>query len=559
MTDPLTRSVRRSVWWGWGDPAEAHPLPAAGWAALRDELGLPPSVAPRGPVDLARVRLPASALPPSVRTALEDVVGPAHVSDERLDRVEHARGKSYPDLRRLRDGDASTAPDAVVVPATDTEVAAVLEVCAREDVAVVPFGGGTSVVGGVTPDRGGHRAVVSLDLRRLTGLVRVDPVSRTATLRAGTRGPDAEAALRPHGLTLGHYPQSHQQATVGGYVATRSAGQASTGYGRVDDLVLGARLETPTGTLVVGGRSPASAAGPGLLDLVVGSEGALGVVTEATLAVHPVPTAKAHACVAFASFDDAVDAVRGLVQDLDRGAVPEVCRLSDPDETRVQLTLAGRSGAALRRWLVARGADRPCLLVLVWEGTSTDAVRRRRQECLRLLASRGARRLPGSVARAWEAGRFAAPYLRDELMSRGVLVDTLETATTWDRLLPLYRSLRDALQQSFSHLGTPAIVQCHVSHVYPTGASLYLTFAAREAADPLAQWTRAKSAASEVISQGGGTITHHHAVGTDHLPWLEPEIGAVGARLLRAVRAELDPSGVMNPGTLVPAPPGVRA
>jgi alkyldihydroxyacetonephosphate synthase len=544
--------VRRSVWWGWGDPAEAHPLPAAGWAALRDELGVP-AEPPVPPVDLADVRLPSSALPAGARAALEDVVGAAFVTSERLDRVEHARGKSYPDLRRLRDGDAGTAPDAVVLPGSADEVGAVLRVCAEHDVAVVPFGGGTSVVGGVTPDRGTHRAVVSLDLRRLTGLVRVDTVSRTATFRAGTRGPDAEAALRPHGLTLGHYPQSHQQATIGGYVATRSAGQASTGYGRVDDLVLGARLETPTGTFEPGGRSPASAAGPGLLDLVVGSEGALGVVTEATLAVHPVPAATAHACVAFGSFADAVDALRGLVQDLGRGAVPEVCRLSDAEETRLQLTLAGRRGAALRRWLAARGAAEPCLLVLVWEGPSERAVRRRQRECLALLRSRGAHRLPASVARSWQAGRFAAPYLRDELMSRGVLVDTLETATTWDRLLPLHDRVRTALLRSLTGSGAPAIVQCHVSHVYPTGASLYLTFVTREEADPVAQWSRAKSAASEAISQGGGTITHHHAVGTDHLPWLEHEIGAVGARLLRAVRGELDPSGVMNPGTLVPA------
>ena len=223
----------------------------------------------------------------------------------------------------------------MVLPADATQVARVLAVCADAGVAVVPFGGGTSVVGGVTPDRGTHRAVVSLDLRRLTGLVAVDPVSRTATLLAGTRGPEAEGLLRPHGLTLGHYPQSHQQATVGGYVATRSAGQASTGYGRLDDLVLGARLETPTGPLVVGGRAPASAAGPGLLDLVVGSEGALGVVTEATLAVHPTPTAKVYACVAFSSFDEALDAVRASVQDGDRSAVPDVYRLSDPEETRV--------------------------------------------------------------------------------------------------------------------------------------------------------------------------------------------------------------------------------
>ena len=552
MTDPLTRPVRRSVWWGWGDPAEARPLPAAGWERLRRELGVAAG-APRRPVDLAAVRLPPGSLDGAVRARLEQVVGAAHVTSERLDRVEHARGKSYPDLHRLRAGDASSAPDAVVLPADAEQVAQVLAVCADAGVAVVPFGGGTSVVGGVTPDRGAHHAVVSLDLRRLSGLVSVDTVSRTATLLAGTRGPEAEGLLRPHGLTLGHYPQSHQQATVGGYVATRSAGQASTGYGRVDDLVLGARLETPTGPVVVGGRAPASAAGPGLLDLVVGSEGALGVVTEATFAVRLVPTAKAYACVAFSSFDEALDAVRASVQDGDRSAVPDVYRLSDPEETRVQLALAGTRGGALRRWLAGRRATEPCLAVLVWEGARAGAVRRRRRECLRLLRSRGAHRLPDAIARSWEHSRFAAPYLRDELMSHGVLVDTLETATSWAHLADLHRQVRTALLQALSGPDRAAIVQCHVSHVYPTGASLYFTFVAREEADPVGQWRRAKAAASEAIVAGGATITHHHAVGTDHLPYLEGEIGAAGVRLLSAVRAELDPTGVMNPGTLVPA------
>ena len=550
MTDPLTRPVRRSVWWGWGDPAEARPLPAAGWERLRRELGVAAG-APRTPVDLAAVRVPEGALDGAVRARLEQVVGSAHVTSERLDRVEHARGKSYPDLHRLRAGDASSAPDAVVLPADTAQVAQVLAVCADAGVAVVPFGGGTSVVGGVTPDRGAHRAVVSLDLRRLSGLVAVDTVSRTATLLAGTRGPEAEGLLHPHGLTLGHYPQSHQQATIGGYVATRSAGQASTGYGRVDDLVLGARLETPTGPLVVGGRAPASAAGPGLLDLVVGSEGALGVVTEATLAVHPLPTTKAYACVAFSSFEEALDAVRVSVQG-DRLAVPDVYRLSDPEETRVQLTLAGRRGGALRRWLAARGAPAPCLAMLVWEGTGTRTVRRRRRECLRLLRSRGAHRLPDAIARSWEHSRFAAPYLRDELMSHGVLVDTLETATSWAHLADLHRDVRTALLEALSGPDRTGIVQCHVSHVYPTGASLYFTFVAREEDDAVQQWERAKTAASEAIVAAGATITHHHAVGTDHLPYLEAEIGSAGARLLRAVRAELDPTGVMNPGTLVP-------
>jgi alkyldihydroxyacetonephosphate synthase len=552
-TAALAQQVRRSVWWGWGDPALAHPLPAAAWRALAAELGVDPDAAVREPVEVGEVRLPPVRLAADELTALADLVGAEHVSAHRLDRVEHAAGKSYPDLRRLRDGDGSGAPDAVVWPGSADEVASVLRLCADRGVAVVPFGGGTSVVGGVTAGRDGeHRPVVTLDLRRLDRVLSVDEVSLTATVQAGARGPQVESALHRHGLTLGHYPQSHQQATVGGYVATRSAGQASTGYGRVDDKVLAVRVETPSGALRLGGRAPASAAGPRLLDLVVGSEGALGAITEATLAVHRLPAHRAHAAVGFASWDDGVAALRALAQDHGTGALPEVCRLSDPEETRVALTLAGASGERLSRWLAARGAPRPCLVVLVWEGASARVLRRRRRAALAVLGRHGSRRLPAAVARSWQAGRFEGPYLRDELLGRGVLVETLETATSWADLPELHRAVGTALRESFSRDGLPAVVQCHVSHVYATGASLYFTVAAAEGDDPLATWHRAKVAASEAIVHAGATITHHHAVGTDHRPYLAAEVGELGVRLLQALVRELDPQGVMNPGVLVP-------
>lgn len=553
LTDALARPVRRSVWWGWGDPALARPLAARTWRRLADELGVDPDAVPREPVDVLQVRVPRPRLDPHVLEALADVVGAAHVSDHHLDRVEHAAGRSYPDLRRLRDGDGHGAPDAVLLPASADEVGAVLRLCAEHDVAVVPYGGGTSVVGGVTARRDGeHRAVVTLDLRRLDQVLEVDEVSLTATVQAGVRGPQVEAALHRHGLTLGHYPQSHQQATVGGYVATRSAGQASTGYGRIDDKVLALRVETPSGTLRLGGPAPASAAGPRLLHVVVGSEGTLGVITEATLAVHRLPAARVHAAVAFASWEDGVAALRVLAQDHGSGGLPEVCRLSDAEETRVGLVLAGTSGERLSRWLAARGAARPCLAVLVWEGSSARTLRRRRRSALAVLGRHDARRLPAAVARAWQAGRFEGPYLRDELLGRGVLVETLETATSWSALGDLHRAVGTALHDSLSRPGRPVVVQCHVSHVYPTGASLYFTVAAAEGEDPLGDWHRAKTAASEAIVAAGATITHHHAVGTDHRPHLAAEVGDLGVQLLRALTHELDPRGVMNPGVLVP-------
>ena len=400
--------------------------------------------------------------------------------------------------------------------------------------------------------RRGFTGVIALDLRRLDLLLRVDRESRVATFQPGLRGPDIERALEPYGLTLGHYPQSHQEATLGGYVATRSAGQASTGYGRIDDIVLGVRLATPRGELVLGARAPASAAGPRLLDVVVGSEGTLGVITEATLRVAPRPTAKRYAAWLFPSFRAGCDALRALSQDVGPGLMPDVCRLSDEEETRLNLALAGRSGSALLRYGRARGLSAPVLVVLVWEGTDASALKHRQSVGERVLRRGSGRRLPRRVARAWEKGRFSGPYLRDELMGRRILVDTLETATTWDRLGVLHEEVRSSIRSALEVDGRGAAVMCHVSHLYATGASLYFTFVAAESADPMAQWRSVKSAATEAIVAGGGTITHHHGVGVDHAPWLSAEIGELGVGVLRAIKAELDPAGILNPGKLLP-------
>ncbi|MHA0036404.1 FAD-binding oxidoreductase [Deinococcus sp. PESE-13] len=551
----LTALRRRSVWNGWGDPAQVHGLSDHAWTMLEQEIGARPRLLPERPVPLGNLKLRESALSDAALDALRAAVGEEHVAQDRLSRAEHLSGKSYPDLYRARQGDGQFAPDAVVFPANTTEVAAVMEVCAAHDLALIPFGGGTSVVGGVEGERGGKRAVVTLDLRRLNGLLHLDPVSGTATLGAGMRGPEAEAALHPHGLTLGHYPQSHQQATIGGYVATRSAGQASTGYGRVDENVLGATLVTPRGVLEVGGRSPASAAGPKLLDLVLGSEGAYGVITEATLRVHPLPTAKRYAACAFPSFEAAAEALRDLAQQLGHHVMPDVCRLSDADETRVTLTLAGPAGQALQRYLAVRGQARPCVALFVWEGHSGAALAWRKSQSERVLTAHGALKLPPQVAQLWEKGRFSGPYLRDDLMGHGLFVETLETATTWARLPATYQAVGAAIAGTLAGLGTPALVQCHVSHVYAAGASLYYTFLARESDDPLAQWEAVKAAAGQAILGSGATITHHHAIGSAHRDELAQEVGELGLDILRAVKRELDPQGILNPGKLLASGP----
>jgi len=551
MSADLAKPVPRSIWHGWGHPSRRTPLPAKALRFLDDAVGA--AGVSQLPVAIEQVRLRDSALSEAAITALGDVVGAEHVHTDRESRILHAGGKSYVDLLRRRRGNAENAPDAVVYPADHDEVRRLLQVCGEHEIAVVPFGGGTSVVGGVEPVRGYFSAVVTMDLARLNALLDVDPISMTATLQAGMRGPEIEAALRRHGCTLGHFPQSYEQATFGGFVATRSAGQASTGYGRIDELVLGVTCATPNGDLVLG-RGPASAAGPRLLDVVVGSEGRLGVITSATVAVRRTPKVQRFAGWSFPSFAAGAEAFRALAQQLGHGLAPDSCRLSDEEETFTTLTLAGGSGGAraLRGYLRARGRRHGTLAIFGWDGTEED-IKRRRRAATKLLRAHGGITLGSSPGNAWAHARFAGPYLRDELLDHGVLVETLETATSWRDLPVLHTEVATALCESLSAPGSDPIVQCHISHIYRTGASLYFTVVARQDSDdPEGQWQTAKSAASTMIAAHGAAATHQHAVGVDHAPWMRAEVGELGLELLRAMKEAVDPKGILNPGKMLP-------
>ena len=509
---------REQVFWGWGEPGAGPSLPEHADALLREELGIAGGPVSR-PVALEDVELGPAKLPEGLRERLASV---AEVRDDREARVLRCRGKSYLDLLAQRAGDCTCAPDAVVAPGDSEQVAAVLRECAQAGVAVVPFGGGTSVVGGLA----GESPFVSLDLGRLDRLVSVDPWSRIAVFEPGIRLPEADAALRAQGLALGHVPQSYEWATVGGCAATRSAGQTSTGHGRIDEQVVALECVTPAGSLATL-DAPASAAGPALRELVLGSEGTLGVITQVALRVRPRVEA-AYDGWSVGSFLEGAEMLRDLEQD---GIAPDIARLSDEEETRLSVALAG-TGTMGRRLLGGR-----CLLVCGWQGSHGRAAAARK------LVRAGALPLGPKPGHAWEKSRFAGPHLRDDLLDRGVLVETLETATTWSNLERLYRAVNAALPGL--HVG------CHVSHLYPTGASLYFTVLGRQDADPVAQWRGFKDAASRAIVTAGGTITHHHAVGRDHAPYLGDEIGEFGLELLRAIKDRCDPAGIMNPGKLV--------
>jgi alkyldihydroxyacetonephosphate synthase len=537
----------------WADapipPLEQH---VRDW--LSDRFG---PLEPAPAVDPAELGVAPSRLDAAAREALAGALGAAHVRTDRVARLRHSAGSSYDDLLRMRSGEALDPPDAVVRPQDEAEVLAVLRVAEEHRLAVVPVGGGTSVVGGVEPGRGpGNAAVVVLDLARLSGIVRVDPIDRTATLLPGTTGPQADALLAEHGLSLGHVPQSWARASIGGYAATRSAGQASTGFGRFDSMVVGLRLATPRGVLALGTGTP-NAAGPDLRQLALGSEGALGVITEVTVRVRRAPAATRYEGWMLPDLGAGLAVLRSLEQDGPRAdSIPDVSRLADPEETEVQLALAGGGArtAALETYLRLRHRSGGCLAIVGWEGR-TSAVRARRREAARRLRMAGAVSLGPAVGQAWRRHRFDAPSQRDALMGAGVLVETLETATTWSQLPALRDAVRGSLADSLGAPGAPAVVMAHVSHVYPTGASLYVTVLARRAEGDVAaareQWRAAKSAATEAILAAGGTLTHHHAVGRDHAPWLGREVGDLGVEVLRTAKATLDPAGILNPGALL--------
>jgi alkyldihydroxyacetonephosphate synthase len=522
-------------------------LPKVARRYLGKELGWSPRATP--PVAVDDIRLAPSRLSEEARTVLVDLLGAENVHTDREARLRRAGGKSYLDLLRRREGDASDAPDAVVAPGTTDETAALLEACSRLGVVVVPFGGGTSVVGGLAGVDPDDRPSIAVDMGRMASVQALDVPSSLVTVGPGLRGPALEEALSREGLTFGHLPQSWEFATVGGYAATRSAGQSSTGVGRFDDLVAGLTLATPSGVLEVG-HPPASAAGPDLLGLALGSEGTLGVITELRLRVRPKPQASSYEGWSFRTWAAGLAAIQHLAR---HDLLADVVRLSDPDETRTNLLMATGTGArALRATLKARGHGDGCLLVLGWEGLPS-IVRARSSAAASLLRDGGGIRLGRRVGESWRRHRFQAPYLRDALMDAGLLVETLETAATWSALPTVYDAVRRALRESLTRGGRRPLVMSHVSHGYPTGASLYVTVVADRDDDlPIQQWLTAKRAATDALLAAGGTLTHHHAVGADHRPWLEREVGPLGVEVLRAVKERLDPASICNPGVLLP-------
>ncbi len=525
-------------WNGWGNVDTDYPLPDSALDYLTQRIG---------------------SLDPQPDAAMEDVLAAA--PDSRLPshplvdlsaetRLRHARGQSLPDWVALRSGRVDTFPDGVAFPESEADVRDLLAYARKTGARVIPYGGGTSVVGHINPLRS-DAPVLTLSLERMNRLLDLDETSRLATFEAGVRGPHLEAQLKARGYTLGHFPQSFEYSTLGGWIATRSSGQQSFHYGRIEALFAGGRMETPQGTLDMPAL-PASAAGPDVKEMVLGSEGRLGVITQARVRVRPRPQAESFYGIFFPSWQQGMDAVRAIVQ----GGLPvSMLRLSNPQETDTTLALSGKSWVeAARRGLDFMGfGEGRCLLIFGVTGTSAH-LRRTRRDAAALVREFGGLFVGTLVGHTWEKSRFLSPYLRNTLWERGAAIDTLETALPWSQAAAASQAIPQAVVDAAAAKGERVLTFAHLSHVYRDGVSIYTTYLFRRQADPdamLEMWQAMKHQASLALQSYGGTISHQHGVGLDHAPYLPAEKGALGIQAIRAVCRAFDPEGMMNPGKLV--------
>ncbi len=526
-------------WNGWGDDSFHFPLPESAGALLERLIG-PPWRPKDVSFEEAASRVPASRLGehPLIRT-------------EPAVRLSHAAGQSFPDWLGLRSGTVAAFPDAVAFPESVEEVERLLGLAKEIGAAIIPYGGGTSVVGHLTAAAEG-RPTITVVMNRLNRLLELDQTGCLAAFQAGVAGPHLEAVLRARGFTLGHYPQSFEYSTLGGWVATRSSGQFSLGYGRIEDLFVGGEVVSPAGRLVIPDH-PASAAGPDLRQMVLGSEGRLGLITRCSVKISPLPELEVFKGAFFPDPTAAMAAVREMAQ---ADLFLTMIRLSLAEETETSLNLGG-SGLGLNlleKWLAVRGVGRDKCLLIYGAAGRRDRVRLALDgagEIIRRHKGVGVGQPPG---RQWLKNRFRLPYLRNTLWERGYGIDTLETALPWPAVARAVGAIETALREASSRWDERIHVFSHLSHVYPHGSSIYTTYIFRLAEDPdetLARWRALKSAASLAVVAVGGTISHQHGVGLDHKPYLAAEKGRLGLAAIGSVAARFDPDGIMNPGKLI--------
>jgi alkyldihydroxyacetonephosphate synthase len=559
---PPSRDAGRGgmKWWGWGDEGVSfthEDKPELG-PFIKRHLELDVERETAQPVDFADLDVPEPSVPPGLRTVLEANLGAQHVSTDPLDRLVHSRGKSLRDLVQNRRGDVGRLPDLVVRPGSEDDVAAIVRAALDADAVVVPFGGGTNISGSVEAPPGETRPVISVDMGRMDRVLAIDDESRLARVQPGVFGPHLEEQLNAKGWTLGHFPDSFTHSTLGGWIATRSSGMQSDKYGDVAELTRAVRVVTPTGILATR-PVPSTSTGPSVREMVLGSEGRLGIITETTVHVHRLPERRTILGYLFPSWSDALAAMRDIAAG---EASPSVTRVSDPYETQFsfatqkdQSRLDSLKSSALKTFLERRRGfdlDEMCLSFIGYEGSKAH-VAAQRMLVRRIVGRHGGICIGSSPGALYDQKKFDTPYIRDYLLDRGALGDVSETSAPWSVLPTLYANVMAAARKAFDRLGVPGYVMCHLSHSYHAGACLYFTFALKPSGnrDPLEEYDGVKSAIQQTFVDSGATLSHHHAVGTEHAPWLEEDISAPGVAMLRALFDGTDPGANLNPGKIV--------
>jgi alkyldihydroxyacetonephosphate synthase len=547
-------------WWGWGPEgmefthADKPALAAFIEQVIGLKVGAPTAPAPR----FDELTVPESRLPKGLREALEQAVTPALLSVDPHDRVVHGRGKSLRDLILQRRGELGRVPDVVLRPADEEQIGEILRAAVSFDAVVIPFGGGSSISGSLEAPADETRPVISVDLARLDRVLEIDPASRLARVQAGVLGPALEEQLGAAGYTMGHLPDSFPHSTLGGWIATRSSGMQSDRYGDVADLTRGLRVVTPSGTLVIR-PVPATSSGPSVREMVLGSEGRLGIITEATVQVHRLPAERTILGYLFPSFADGLAAMRDLAA---QECAVSVTRVSDAHET--QFSFAMRQNPTpldhLQSWALRtflrrrRGFDvhRMCLSFIGYEGSPRQVAARRRTVG-RIVKGHGGLCIGSGPGALYDRKKFDTPYIRDFLLDRGAVGDVSETAMPWSALAAVYDAVSTAAQHAFDQLGVRGYLMSHLSHSYHAGACLYFTFAfvPSPGADMVTAYDVVKSAIQQCFVDHGATLSHHHAVGTEHARWLEQDISAPGVAMLQALFAGTDPGRNLNPGKIV--------
>jgi len=545
-------------WWGWGDEQTEFDISNRPdlWPFIKHNLGIegePPSCRP---VEFESIALPQACVDSEFLRELARRVGPGRIAAGKKERLAHAFGKSFRDLWRVRHGIVTYAPDCVIYPANAEEVRAIVDTAVRRQVRIIPFGGGSNIAGCLEPTRRDNRMVVSVDMRSMDRVLALDAESETALFEAGALGPRLEEQLNREGFTLGHFPDSFPFSTLGGWVATRSAGMQSDRYGKIEDIVLAIKMVTPAG-MIETRAVPRASNGIDVNRLCIGSEGTLGIITEVLLNVHRSPPRKETYGYLFPDFASGVQALQRCHRE---DCVPALARLNDANKTALsfayktaQSRLKRQFSRLIKSYLqnVRRmKLEDACLLLAGFEGSDESCARdRRRAEAI--YRGLGAFPLGPEPGRAFHAGKYDFPYLRDFLLDRGILTDVSETATVWSRILPLYAASRRSIEAALAAESIGGWVGCHVSHTYHAGASLYFTFGfVPKPGNELIRYLRVKRAAEDAFLENGATLSHHHAVGYEHLPWLEKEISPAGLKAIEALKDGLDPSHLMNPGRL---------